>query len=251
MLGARLVWRWPVLRQPPVRIEMGPQGLFLLWLVYAGALLACAVLLYQHGVLAMLIHADPTRLTVAMLVLFMICTAWVGRRAWLLGQERAALDRWRADPSNWLQSKSGAAWPEVGDVPAASAGRRYLHTVLQAHSDTAVARDVLAERIHGPHEMAWWFNGIQLKLGLLGKVIGFSMLALELGQMQNFDPSQSAQLLRSLTGGLGVALLTTMTGLTGNILLGVQLMRLDRYADALMADVLELGQQWRQDRPWP
>ena len=100
---------------------------------------------------------------------------------------------------------------------------------------------MLGERAHGPHEMAWWLNGIQLKLGLLGKVIGFSILALQLGQMDSFDPSQSAQLLKSLTGGLGIALLTTVTGLTGNILLGLQLMRLDRFADALVADALALS----------
>ena len=56
--------------------------------------------------------------------------------------------------------------------------------------------------------------------------------------MDSFDPSQSARLLKNLTGGLGIALLTTMTGLAGNILLGLQLMRLDRFADALMADTL-------------
>ena len=251
MLGARLVWRLPGLRRPPARIEMAPQGLFLLWLVYVGVLLACAVLLYERGVWAMLIHADPTRLTVAMLCLMVISTAWVGRRAWLLGQERTALDRWRADPVSWWESRPQSASAPMGDGSAVGACQRYLCSVLQSQGDVTVARDVLSERIHGPHEMAWWFNGIQLKLGLLGKVIGFSILALELGQLQNFDPSQSAQLLRSLTGGLGIALLTTMTGLTGNILLGVQLMRLDRYADALMADVLELAQQWRQDRPWP
>ncbi len=54
--------------------------------------------------------------------------------------------------------------------------------------------------------------------------------------MQNFDPAQSQELLKSLTTGLGVALLTTMVGLVGNILLGLQLTRLDRYADALVAD---------------
>ena len=68
-----------------------------------------------------------------------------------------------------------------------------------------------------------------------------ALLALNLGQMESFDPSQSAQLLKSLTGGLGIALLTTVTGLTGNILLGLQLMRLDRFADALVADALALS----------
>jgi hypothetical protein len=262
MLGAWLVWRLPGLRRPPARIEQGPQGLFLLWLVYVGLLLACAVLLYQRGVWAMLIEADPTRLTLAILLLFAASTGWVGRRAWCLGRERAALERCRADPVGWHRrstpgpeganaglgsgNASGTATPSISD----SGCERYLHSALAPQADTAVSRDLLSERTHGPHEMAWWFNGIQLKLGLLGKVIGFSILALELGQLDNFDPSQSAQLLRSLTGGLGIALLTTMTGLAGNILLGVQLMRLDRYADTLVADTLELAQQWRQAPPW-
>jgi biopolymer transport protein ExbB/TolQ len=61
--------------------------------------------------------------------------------------------------------------------------------------------------------------------------------------MDSFDASQSALLLKNLTGGLGIALLTTVTGLSGNILLGLQLMRLDRFADALMADTLAATQR--------
>jgi biopolymer transport protein ExbB/TolQ len=61
--------------------------------------------------------------------------------------------------------------------------------------------------------------------------------------MEGFDPQQSAQMLKSLTGGLGIALLTTITGLAGNILLGLQLMRIDRFADALVAETLLLGEQ--------
>ena len=66
-------------------------------------------------------------------------------------------------------------------------------------------------------------------------MIGFSILALQIDQIQNFDPAQAKDLLKSLTTGLGVALLTTMVGLVGNILLGVQLTRLDRFADELAA----------------
>ena len=72
-------------------------------------------------------------------------------------------------------------------------------------------------------------------------MIGFSILALSIGQVQSFDASQSQDLLRSLTTGLGVALLTTMVGLVGNILLGLQLTRLDRYADLLVADIQLMG----------
>ena len=81
---------------------------------------------------------------------------------------------------------------------------------------------------------AWGVHDLQLKLGLLGKVIGFSMLAMQIGHMQSFDQSQAQDMLRELTTGLGVALLTTMVGLVANILLGMQLTRLDRFADELV-----------------
>ena len=216
MFGALLVRRLPGAGQPTLNIERAEQGLFLLWLAYMGLLVLAAWLLWNAGAWHRLMAADPTRLTLVIVLLFVGCSLWAGRRAWLLGQQRQALDAGAVDPAAWSAA--------------------FLRS-----ADRSNALLVLGERAHGPHEMAWWLNGIQLKLGLLGKVIGFSILALDLGQMQGFDPSQSAQLLKSLTGGLGIALLTTVTGLTGNILLGLQLMRLDRFADALVADALALS----------
>ena len=219
MFGALLVRRLPGAAQPTLNVERADQGLFLLWLAYMGLLVFAAWLLWRAGAWHRLVEADPTHLTLVIVVLFIGCSLWAGRRAWDLGRQRSALDAGQAHgwSSEFLQ---GSARPGA---------------------DRASWLQVLGERAHGPHEMAWWLNGIQLKLGLLGKVIGFSILALQLGQMDSFDPSQSAQLLKSLTGGLGIALLTTVTGLTGNILLGLQLMRLDRFADALVADALALS----------
>ena len=219
MFGALLVRRMPGAGRPTLNIERADQGLFLLWLAYMGLLVFAAWLLWRAGAWHRLVEADPTHLTLVIVVLFIGCSLWAGRRAWDLGRQRSALDA--GQPHGW----SG----------------EFLQGTARPSADRASWLQVLGERAHGPHEMAWWLNGIQLKLGLLGKVIGFSILALQLGQMDSFDPSQSAQLLKSLTGGLGIALLTTVTGLTGNILLGLQLMRLDRFADALVADALALS----------
>ena len=220
MFGALLVRHLPGSRRAPLSIERADQGLFLLWLAFMGLLVFASLLLWQAGAWHRLIEADPTRLTIVIVLMFIGCSGWAGRRAWVLGRQRTALD----------QAQHAGSW-----------SGEFLHGTAQPGADRASWLLVLGERAHGPHEMAWWLNGIQLKLGLLGKVIGFSILALNLGQLESFDPSQSAQLLKSLTGGLGIALLTTVTGLTGNILLGLQLMRLDRFADALVADALALS----------
>ncbi len=187
------------------------------WLALAGLMGFATWLLGVRGVWALLLSADPTGITLVIIVVFFASTIWCGMRSRVLQQQRTALT-------------VGGGW----------AGE-YLAALRRRPVDGAVPMDLLLEQTHGPHGTAWWVNGIQLKLGLLGKVIGFSILALQIGQIQNFDPNQSQELLRNLTTGLGVALLTTMVGLVGNILLGLQLTRLDRYADALVADIQRLG----------
>lgn len=195
------------------------------WVTLAGLFVFAGWLLGARGVWALLLSSDPTGITLVIVILFVGATLWCGHRARQLEQEHR------------LARHAGAA--AAGALGGAAPGQGWVHEywgdLRRGGADAAAPLDLLIERCQGPHATAWWVNGIQLKLGLLGKVIGFSILALEIGHIQNFDPSQAQDLLRSLTLGLGVALLTTMVGLVGNILLGLQLTRLDRAADALLA----------------
>ena len=208
------------------------EPLWLEWLALGGVLAFATWLLGVRGVWGLLLRSDPTGITLVIIVVFASATLWCGARTRALQRERLAL------------AGSGVA-------PRAGWAADYLAAVKASPADCDTALDLLLERTHGPHGTAWWVNGIQLKLGLLGKVIGFSILALTIGNAQSFDPSQSQELLRSLTTGLGVALLTTMVGLVGNILLGLQLTRLDRYADLLVSDVQRLDLAQRQPEPTP
>jgi hypothetical protein len=212
------------------RTSAGPaiEPLWFEWITLFGLLAFGTWLLGVRGVWGLLLITDPTGLTLVIIVIFAGGTLWCGRRTLELQQQRRLLDAAlavgapsRASQSSW----AGEYWR------ALEAGGRDVDAPL----------DVLLESTHGPHSTAWWVNGIQLKLGLLGKVIGFSVLAVHIGQMQNFDPTQSQDLLKSLTTGLGIALLTTMVGLVGNVLLGLQLTRLDRFADALVTDCQRAG----------
>lgn len=204
----------------PARADALPatEPLWLEWAALGGLLLFATWLLGVRGVWALLLGADPTGITLVIVVVFFASTLWCGARARALQHQRRALD---AGAPGWAAD--------------------YWRALARAPRDAAAPLDGLLERTHGPHGTAWWVNGIQLKLGLLGKVIGFSILALQIGRMQDFDPAQSQELLKSLTTGLGVALLTTMVGLVGNILLGLQLTRLDRFADALVAEAQRRG----------
>lgn len=193
------------------------------WLALGGLMAFATWLLGVRGVWTLLLTSDPTGLTLVIIVVFAGATLWCGSRSRELQRQRRLLEAARTGAAN-------EGWAS-----------EYLQALRAGPRDEAAPLDLLMEHTHGPHHTAWWVNGIQLKLGLLGKVIGFSVLALQIGHLQNFDPSQSQDLLKSLTSGLGIALLTTMVGLVGNILLGLQLTRLDRFADQLVAECQRAG----------
>lgn len=216
------------------------EPLFELWCAFCGVLIFAAYMLMVKGVWQALFNADPTYLTALIVVLFLGATVWTGFRAMELTRQyqhfehlqhllRTNTEQARA----WLATERHC-WAQHFFAGLAQRGDGWR--------DSGQALNLLAERAASPHEMPWWLNGVLLKLGLLGKVIGFSILALQLGAMDTFDAGQTATVLKTLTGGLGIALLTTMTGLVANMLLGLQLMRLDRFADALTAKALDIAE---------
>jgi biopolymer transport protein ExbB/TolQ len=68
---------------------------------------------------------------------------------------------------------------------------------------------------------------ILLKLGLTGTVIGFILMLLPIGEIKDFEPQIIQQLLSKMSGGMAVALYTTLTGLVTSILLKLQYFLLD------------------------
>ena len=228
----------PGFRRPPVAgsdTTFKAEPIFYLWCAYFGLLAFAFYILYVKGIWASLLAADPTYLTALIVVLFIGSTIWVGFRAnhlaWQyeqvckfreLIQNKASKDVLLQEENSWIKDLF-----------------KSLTAKKQDWRNNSQLVSLFAEKSSAAHEMSWWINGVLLKLGLLGKVIGFSIMALQLGSLDSFDASQTSAILKTLTGGLGIALLTTMTGLAANMLLGLQLMRLDRFADYLTAYAIE------------
>jgi hypothetical protein len=178
------------------------------WAVLVGVLLFAAYWAAQRGLWQALVGGDPSGISLAILALLLVATLWCGQRA----RQLAA------------QARAGSAW-------------RLQHHQQQA-AQPALAPQLLAELTHGPHETAWWFCAAALKLGLLGTVVGFIVMASQIGDSTGFDIEQIQTLLQQMTGGMAIALYTTLVGLASNLLLGLQLLLLDRMADRLAADIL-------------
>ena len=87
--------------------------------------------------------------------------------------------------------------------------------------------DLLEDELSNKHAWGYLAVDILLKLGLTGTVIGFILMLLPIGEIRDFDPQILQKLLATMSGGMAVALYTTLTGLITSMLLKFQYFLLD------------------------
>lgn len=131
---------------------------------------------------------------------------------------------------DWLNSHDGER----------TASAEYTHTFLQelescAGSDNDPSDDAIveiyADRLRAPAELGWFFVDLAVRLGLLGTIIGFILIFASLTDIKIDGGDDLKNLLIAMSGGMGTALLTTLTGLIGASLLSVQYLLLGREAE--------------------
>lgn len=190
----------------------------LYWLWFMGLVSFGVYISWDLHVLQPMITTDTTRISILILLLGLAGLLHGGYRAYFLAQQQQAL----STPNPTLP----------------------LYTYLQARSDPStnetLLTEQLAEYLRGAHQTGWFINGMLIKLGLLGTVIGFVMMLTSLDGLQSLDINQLQTLMQHMTKGMGIALNTTIFGLIGSLLLGIQYLALDRYADALLMHMLQL-----------
>ena len=86
---------------------------------------------------------------------------------------------------------------------------------------------VLEDELSNRHALGHMISDVLLKLGLTGTVVGFILMLLPIGEMKDFDPEKIQPLLSSMSGGMAVALYTTLSGLITSTMLKFQYFLLD------------------------
>ena len=86
---------------------------------------------------------------------------------------------------------------------------------------------ILEDELSNRHALGHMISDVLLKLGLTGTVVGFILMLLPIGEMKDFDPEKIQPLLSSMSGGMAVALYTTLSGLITSTMLKFQYFLLD------------------------
>jgi hypothetical protein len=89
-------------------------------------------------------------------------------------------------------------------------------------------------------EFGWFVADLLLSLGLLGTVIGFILMLAPISGLDTTDESAIKGALAAMSGGMAVALYTTLAGLVGGMLLKVQGFLLDGAVQELVGRTTRL-----------
>ena len=155
---------------------------------------------------------------------------WLAK-AWSLSEEHkhcAAIDQ--------AVAQDGSLSPH--DIQEQGYVGGFLTSLKQQSQNSAQSTrmliDTLGDQLTNTHAPGHFIADLLLKLGLTGTVIGFILMLLPIGQIEEFDPSLMQQLLSAMSGGMAVALYTTLAGLVTSTLLKMQYYLLD----ASLADLV-------------
>ena len=165
-----------------------------------------AYLIIDLGILSLIIDSDRSKISLIILSIYVLaCSHWFYISI-NLDKEIASLD----------------------DKDKKTLIRSFIDNAKQSESPgQKINLDLLEDELSNKHALGYLAVDILLKLGLTGTVIGFILMLLPIGEIRDFDPQVLQQLLATMSGGMAVALYTTLTGLVTSMLLKFQYFVLD------------------------
>lgn len=177
-----------------------PQYLLQKSIVLLTVIVFAFYLLFDLGLLNLIFESDKSKISILILFIYTVATLHWLFLAWRLDGEQKG-DGKVLDFINVSNSK----------------------TELERQNLLSILGDELSNR----HALGHMTSDILLKLGLTGTVVGFILMLLPIGDMKDFDPQKIQPLLSSMSGGMAVALYTTLSGLVTSTVLKFQYFLLD------------------------
>lgn len=200
-------------------------GLLTLFAGLLGLELFVFFLLLDYGLLQSLLAQDYSFISRAILVIYALASLHAMLVAYHLSLENQDL----RGPSPGARGR--------GHV------RRYFALLREPRGDSDDSGKLLIEvldgRCRGQFRFGYVVADLMLKLGLLGTVIGFIFMLGALVDLNSIDITVMQKLLAQMSGGMKVALFTTLTGMSCGVLLNMKYHLLDWSVDNLIDDVRE------------
>jgi hypothetical protein len=184
--------------------------------------------LWQIGVIQIMLETDRTHISSLILGLFALTSLHCLAQIWFVSRElvvaRSYQTRLHAD-----LDRPRTAIGDLGRTPnGSSIGRHIANLVAKARSqgggrlDQTLLLRVLARQLHGRERLGLFVSEALLRLALLGTALGFILMLIPIAGLTAFDSDTLRKALSGMSGGMAIALNITVTGIGTALLLKLE-----------------------------
>jgi hypothetical protein len=225
----------------PMSSELGPFSVpdrapLLHWMIFTGLCAFAGVLLWQYGLIRLMVASDRTYISSIICVLYVASSLHCLWRTLAIAREAdASRDAALMLAKNTaLSATPGAApssWPDT--LPPGLVSDHIRNLVVKAETqqsgrvDQTLLLRSLADRLRGSNGFGAFASDTLMKLGLLGTIIGFIVMLAPIAGLDASDRAMMKSSMGLMSDGMAIAMYTTLAGLVGSILLKVQYYMLD------------------------
>jgi len=207
------------------------------WLLLISVTVFALYVIWDLGGIQLIWSLDRSFMATLIMALLGMCSVHCG---WHVVNNSRRID----NVQNHLSMNTTANHPGTGLIG------QYVEDLHNAQSDAAPSSDdaiveIHADRIRGAVDLGWYLVDLAVRLGLLGTIIGFMLIFASLSGLNIEGSDDLTQLLIAMSGGMGTALLTTLSGLVVASLLGFQYLILSRQTEQLIGLLLRLRNHHR------
>ena len=188
-------------------------------MILSGLIAFGAAVAWREGLVLAALESDSSRLTGLMLLIYLL-----GSVRWLYLAYDISCKRTRLTH---------------GEPINHSEGMDQILTSSESKAETQAQLDVFADRLLKRNVNGRFLADFLLRLGLLGTIVGFILMLLPIGSIEDFDINLVQQSMIQMSAGMAVALYTTLSGLITSTLMKIQYLLLDNALVDLIHDLQE------------
>ena len=216
--------------EPGRALSAADRAPLLRWLIFTGATVFAAILLWRYGLIRLMIVSDRTYLSSVIALIYVGASLHCLWRTIVISREGDAGQRVAAR----IETGGGiAALDPSAALPDGLVADHIRDLALKARTqgsgrlDQTLLLRSLADRLRGSNGFGSFASDTVIKLGLLGTIIGFIIMLAPIAGLDASDKSMMKSSMGVMSDGMAVAMYTTLAGLVGSILLKIQYYMLD------------------------
>ena len=218
-------------------------GPLLRWLVFTGVTIFAAALLWRYGLIRLMIESDRTYITLAIMALYVGASLHCLWRTIAISREAEA---GRRLAERIVDASAGLASGDLDALPQCVVSGHIRDLALKARAQGAGRIDqtlllrALADKLRGSNGFGAFASDTLMKLGLLGTIIGFIIMLAPIAGLDASDHTLMKSSMGLMSGGMAIAMYTTLAGLVGSILLKFQYYMLDAATAQVFSNAVAL-----------